>query len=168
MLVFTVHEPPAAPPDRLDRAEQIVFVRDGFSLVATALGPFWLLFNGLWLAAAIALTTTVTLVVALYAGGAGSAWIVAVLAAIHLVIGFEGRNIERWTLARRGWSMLGSVSGRDVEECERRFFEGWLPRQPFIGHASLASQAAGSGRLSAVAEQKPSLWRRLLGTRRND
>lgn len=167
MIVFTVHEPPDAPPDRLDRAEQIVFVRDGFSLVAAVLGPIWLLLNGLWLATTIAITTTLVLLLALYLASAGSAWLIAVVAAIHLTIGFEGRNIERWTLARRGWSTLGSVSGRDVEECERRFFEGWLPKQPFIGQASLASQAVGSGRLSAVIEPKTPLWRRMLGIGRH-
>jgi hypothetical protein len=28
--------------------------------------------------------------------------------------------------------MLGSVTGRNAAECERRFFETWLPSQPII------------------------------------
>ena len=36
LVVFTVHEPPNAPADRLERAEQLVFVKDGFSLARRA------------------------------------------------------------------------------------------------------------------------------------
>ena len=28
--------------------------------------------------------------------------------------------------------MLGAVSGRTVDECERRFFDGWLSSQPIL------------------------------------
>lgn len=163
MLAFTVHEPPSAPADKLDRAEQIVFVRDGFSLYGAAFGSLWLLFNGLWLAAAIAIGTTALLAALLYVLGAGFIWILAVLAAVHLVIGFEARNIERWTLNRRGWSMLGSVSGRDIEECERRFFEAWLPKQPFVTQANLNTPGeAFRTATNAAAEPRSSLLGRLM------
>lgn len=163
MLVFTVHEPPAAPADKLDRAEQIVFVREGFSFYGLLLGPLWLLFNGFWLAALIAITASAVLIVLLIAMGAGTPWIVAVIAAAHLVVGFEGRNIERWTLSRRGWSMLGAVSGRDVEECERRFFEAWLPGQPFVAQANLTAPGdALRNATDAAAEPRRSLFGRIL------
>jgi hypothetical protein len=28
--------------------------------------------------------------------------------------------------------MVGVVNGKSIAECERRFFEGWLPEQPVI------------------------------------
>ena len=37
------------PADRLDRAERLVFVKDGFSWLAACCPPLWLLANGLWL-----------------------------------------------------------------------------------------------------------------------
>ena len=46
---------------------------------------------------------------------------------LNLLIGFEADTLRRWALDRSGWRMLGSVSGRTVAECERRFFDGWLP-----------------------------------------
>ena len=37
--------------------------------------------------------------------------------------------------------MLGAVSGRNLDECERRFFDGWLPSQPVIAPSSAADAA---------------------------
>ena len=48
MLTFTVHEPPNPPPDRVDRAESLVFIKDGFGWVAALFAPIWLLVHRLW------------------------------------------------------------------------------------------------------------------------
>jgi hypothetical protein len=48
------------------------------------------------------------------------------------VIGFEADSIRRWSLERKGWNFVGTVVGRNAAECERRFFETWLPRQPVL------------------------------------
>ena len=48
MPTFTVHEPPNPPADRIDRAERLVFVKDGFSWLAAVFGPVWLLAHRLW------------------------------------------------------------------------------------------------------------------------
>ena len=48
MLTFTVHEPPDPPADRIDRAEKLVFVKDGFSWAAALFGPLWMIFHRLW------------------------------------------------------------------------------------------------------------------------
>ena len=55
--------------------------------------------------------------------------------ALSLLIGFEAGTLRRWSLDRRGWSTLGAVSGRNAEDCERRFFDMWLPTQPDPGPA---------------------------------
>jgi hypothetical protein len=166
MIVCTVHEPPSAPADRLDRAEAVVFVRDGFSLFATLFGPLWLLFNGLWLAAALAVGIFAAGIAAFVIAGLGPAWGLILLLTLHLVIGFEGRNIKRWTLARRGWSQLGSVSGRNLADCERRFFEAWLPRQPFITSSGVMAATPPLYPASATATDsapRRSWWRCMLG-----
>ena len=46
MLTFTVHEPPNPPADRIDRAESLVFIKDGFSWIAALFAPLWLLATG--------------------------------------------------------------------------------------------------------------------------
>ena len=69
--------------------------------------------------------------------------------ALNLLIGLEADTLRRWALERRGWRTLGSVTGKTAAECERRFFETWLPTQPII--APRADPPAGGG------------WRRLGG-----
>jgi hypothetical protein len=57
------------------------------------------------------------------------------------LLAFEGDSLRRWALARRGWRMLGASNGRNRAECERRFFEAWLPTQPVI--QARAPEASG-------------------------
>lgn len=132
MKSFTVHEQPDPPSDRLERAERLVFVKDGFSLVAAIFTPLWLLAHRLWWA----LLGYVGVVVALNGlgqlAGADQRWLTLASVGIGLLFGFEADALRRWGLQRRGWPMIGSVAGSSLEECERRFFEGWLPTQPLI------------------------------------
>ncbi|MGE0765107.1 MAG: DUF2628 domain-containing protein [Hyphomicrobiaceae bacterium] len=150
---YTVHEPVDGPHDRLERAEALVFVRDGFSWTAALLSPLWMLANGLWLALLAYLAVLFGLGVLLWALGlvqpAGS-WAVF---ALHVLIGFEADAIRRWTLGRRGYALAGSVSGRNRDECERRFYEAWLQERPYasLPPPSAPSPMGTGGRLSVMA-----------------
>ena len=137
MITYTVHEPPEAPADRLDRAESLAFIKEGFSIWAAVFTPFWMLANKLWLALAFYLSALTLLQVGFWALGFGQRPIAYAMAALHLIIGYEADTLRRWTLDRQGWRMLGSVNGRNSEDCERRFFEQWLPGQPYIRAKSL-------------------------------
>ena len=46
---------------------------------------------------------------------------------INLACGFEARNLHRSALARRDYELIGVVTGRDLEDAERRFLTEWLP-----------------------------------------
>lgn len=165
MLSYTIHEPPGAAADKLDRAEQLVFVREGFSWWAALFGPLWLAANRLWWA----LLGFILLMAAGYAvlsafgvdESAFSWWSLL----LNALIGFEGDNLRRWDLARRGWRMVGVVTGRTVLECERRFFENWLPDQPYIRPETLRSAASnpepGKGLHRPV--DRGGWWRTALG-----
>ena len=50
MAIFTVHVP-ATRAGEAPAAEQIVLLRDGYSLAAMIFGPFWLAWNRAWIAA---------------------------------------------------------------------------------------------------------------------
>jgi len=73
--------------------------------------------------------------------------------AIHLLIGFEGDAIRRWTLRRNGYALVGSVSGRSRDECERRFIEAWLKERPYVSPSTPPAppMAGTGGRLSIMA-----------------
>jgi hypothetical protein len=159
MRTYTVHEPPEAPAGRIERAERLVFVKDGFSWMAALFPPVWLIVHRLWW------PLFGYLVLGAVLGGLGnliawlgwmsdpdaSAWTGLAGMALNLLIGFEASVLRRWGLDRRRWRTVGSVSGRSAQECERRFFELWLPAQPSV------VAAAGGGPLgSTVAGALPS------------
>ena len=136
MLTLTVHEPADPPADRIDRAESLAFVKDGFSWIAAVFAPIWLLVHRLWwpLLGYIVLSSLFEL--ARWGSIVDADWISLAFIGLHLLIGFEADSLRRWSLDWNGWRTLGSVSGRNAAECERRFYEGWLPTQPVIAPAS--------------------------------
>jgi len=141
VLAFTIYEPPNPPADRIERAERLVFIRDGFSFPALLFGPFWLLFNRLWAVFAlymvVAFATSVTLewmkVVPFWTSVAGIA--------LNFIVALEADSIRRWSLERNGYRLIGTVVGRSMAECERRFFENWLPKQPILRPRGPAGEA---------------------------
>jgi hypothetical protein len=46
---------------------------------------------------------------------------------LNLIFAYEARDLYRGSLERRGYGLIGVVSGRNLEECERRFLQEWLP-----------------------------------------
>ena len=162
MLTFTVHEPPSPPADRLDRAESLVFVKDGFSWLAALFSPIWLIVHRLWWALLGYVVLSGLLELVRWSGVADRGWVTLAGIALHVLIGFEADTLRRWSLDRKGWRVLGSVSGRTAAECERRFFEQWLPGQPVIAPASPPrSPGAGSG----PAVRRPPVIGSLLGAK---
>ncbi len=150
MIVFTVHEPPDAPVDRVDRADVLKFIGDRFSPTAAGFAPFWLLANRIWLGFAMYLAACAVIALAVLAFGLGPRWVPLLLGALNLIVGFEAASLQRMTLERRGWRTLGTVSGRNVEECERRFLEGWINEQRMTTGSSSAPSPASP--FSAMAD----------------
>ncbi len=132
MKSYTIHEPPKPAADRLDRAERLVFVKDGFSFLAAFFSPIWMVLNGLWLVLFIYFVVQAALILTFDALGTGQAVQAAVALALNLIIGFEADSLKRWTLERRGWQLVGTVTGENRDVCERRFFEAWLPNIPTV------------------------------------
>lgn len=174
MIAFTVHEPPNAPADRIDRGEKLEFVRDGFAPLAAALPPLWMMLNGLWIALLVYLIGVTAIDLALGALGATPPLIALITLAMNLLVGFEADAIKRWTLRRGGWSELGTVVGRNKSECERRFFDGWLIEQPMLrpgtphatdrllGSAPLPLPVDSTGTAKEPAAPKLRTWRSRL------
>lgn len=129
VVAFTIHEPPEPAADLGARAEELVFVKDGFTWMAALFAPAWMFVNRLWLALIIYLVVAFSIGLALTMLGVAPFWVSMASIAMGVFIGLEADSIRRWTLARRGWRQVGTVIGRNRNECERRFFEDWLPLQ---------------------------------------
>jgi uncharacterized protein DUF2628 len=125
MVAFTVHEPPNPPASRLDRAEKLVFIKDGFSWAAFLFAPLWFIFKGEW-RGLLGYLVLLVLLATIVDAEANPAAAQALTLALNLVVGFEANNILRWSRARRGWREIAAVSGSNRDDCERRFFEAWL------------------------------------------
>ena len=150
MQFYTVHEPPDPPVDRIDRAGSLVFIGDRFTPAAVALGPFWLLGNRLWHAFATYLGALAAIVIVVIALDLSWRWITLMMGAFNLFIGFEAASLRRWALERQGWRTLGTVSGKTLDECERRFLEDWLagqdlPREAQRGQAGPSANPINAG-----------------------
>lgn len=142
---YTVHEQPQPPADRDERAERLKFVREGFSLIAFLVAPFWMLVNRMWLVLLgyLVIVAAILATVALFE--LGEHWRNYALIALHFVVGFEADALERWTLDQRNWRMVGSVTGNSYEECERRFFMGWVPTVGIVNPNNFERPGSFSG-----------------------
>jgi hypothetical protein len=131
-IAFTVHEQPHPPADRDERAERLKFVREGFSAIAFVLPPIWMLMNRLWLVLIgyLLVLGAVHGLITLFE--IPDHWRYYATLAINLLVGFEADTLQRWSLDRRNWRMVGAVSGISFDECERRFFQGWVPSVAII------------------------------------
>jgi hypothetical protein len=130
MRVYSVHEPPTRGLDPLPDAERFVFVRDGFSFRAFLFAPVWMLWHRMWLVLAGYLIVSAVLESALVVVGATPADVFVVALLIALLIGLEASTLRRFTLKRRGWRNVGIVSGANLEDAERRYFEAWVHELP--------------------------------------
>jgi Protein of unknown function (DUF2628) len=153
MIVYTVHEPPIPAKTHGERADEVVFVKEGFTRWGFLFPPFWLMFNALWLELAGAvLVAAAAAWVLTELGLKDQVWAIAYVLLMP-VVGFEGNGLRRGCLERKGYIYLASVAGHSLDECERRFFDAWLPgiagpgaakREP--GKASTGSSgSSGSG-----------------------
>ena len=126
MSVYTVHEPPPRRGAVAPEAERFVFVRDGFSLWALLLAPLWMLRHRMWLVLVgyIVIAAGLQIGVRVLGGWAPAGAAIGIL--LGLLVGLEAGTLRRFTLGRRGWQNIGVVSGDDVEDAERRFFDVWV------------------------------------------
>jgi hypothetical protein len=156
LRVYTVHEPADPPADRIDRAESLRFVRDGFTWTAALFAPFWMIARGLWFALIHYLIAVAVLGALAVALGLSDEIRVVLFLALHVLIGFEADQIERWTLSRNGWRMIGSITGESALDCERRFLDAWLPGEPMLRPETLsASHFTGSGDVASGVRGAP-------------
>jgi len=139
MSIYTVHQPPLETGAAAAEPYRFVFVRDGFSWWAFLLTPLWMLRHRLWLALATYLVVATALDAGLRTLGASLLMLVVVSLLISLLAGLEAGTLRRFKLARRHWRNIGVVTGDDLEDAERRFFDAWIRQAPARRPAAPAS-----------------------------
>ncbi|XSG81773.1 MAG: DUF2628 domain-containing protein [Methyloligella sp. ZOD6] len=155
MALYSVYEPDEPPADLVDRAESLVFVKDGFSWPAFLVAPLWLIYHSMWLGLALFFGGFIALDLLLELSDLGetiSGW--AILGFLFF-FALEANGLRRYSLERKGYVLSGLAVGSSREEAEVNFFNDWLPEQrrtpPDDGGRSAAAKAA-SARMGA---QKP-------------
>jgi hypothetical protein len=125
MPVYTVHEPPRRDDDALGHAMRFRFVRDGFHFWAFLLAPIWMLRHRLWIELIAYLLILGGAAFVLRRFGLEERAGIWVALSLAVLVGVEASSLLRWKLARRGFGQVGIVVGDDLEDAERRFFDGW-------------------------------------------
>jgi len=126
---YIVYEPRYTADDPIERAEHLVFIKDGFHWWAAIFPALWLMVKGLWLELLVCLVVITGLTSGLEALGVHGSVGGTLLLIAQLVFGFEAGTIESAALERRGWRCVGYIEGRNLAGSERRFFADWLPSQ---------------------------------------
>lgn len=126
MSVYTVYEPPGEQRSRAERADKLVFVRDGLSRPTVVLGPIWLLFNGQWtsLLGYFGLAAVFAGFIA-FMGLPSVVWGYFYLG-LNFIFALEDPLIRGTVLESKGWRPVGVTEGRTEEEAEYRFIASWL------------------------------------------
>jgi hypothetical protein len=141
MPVYTVHEPPLRGSQANADPDRFVFVREGAYGWAFLLTPLWLLWRGLWFAFIVYLVLTILIEAGLKFAGADAAAQVFAGLLISLFVSLEAASLLRGRLAYRGYRMVGSVVGKNIEAAEHRFFAGWVEEQEARSAGREAAQA---------------------------
>jgi len=131
MTVFTVHQPSPRKDEDVASPDRFSFVRDGFYFWAFLLGPFWMLWNRLWLVLVLYLVGISAVQAMLWGLGVSAAVKLAVAFLIAILVGCEAGTLRRWSLRRR-WTNVGLVVAPNQETAERRFFESWSADAPVV------------------------------------
>jgi hypothetical protein len=156
MSIYTVHQPPLESGAAAAEPYRFVFVRDGFSWWAFLLTPLWMLRHRLWLALALYVLVAAALDAGLRALGASAVSLVVAGLSISLLAGLEAGTLRRFKLARRHWRNIGVVTGDDLEDAERRFFDAWIRQAPARRPTAPNGAASGSAAPPAPPPAAPS------------
>jgi hypothetical protein len=120
--IWTVHEKPRAS-----------LLREGFSFGALIFGPFWLAAHRAWLPAAAAFLLAILILALTHPPASG-----VLILGLALAQGLTGRDLVRWSIARRGYLESNVVTGRNHDEAQARL----LTERPDLVERSMAAEAA--------------------------
>ena len=129
MTLYSVYEPPGEAGDVEDRADSLVFVKEGFSWPALLVPGLWLLYRRMWLELVLFLGLFLVLGWAFGPSDAGKELFGWLSLALVVLFAFEANDLRRAALERRGYRQMGIAIGSGRDDAELAFFRSWLPQQ---------------------------------------
>ena len=156
MIAYTVHEPAEPSSDLYARAEQVVFVKEGFAWFALVFPILWLLYQRMWVVLGIFIGASIAvsmLMLALGASEQAAAWSSFALGAL---LALQANDLRRWTLESSDYLLMATVTGRNLDECEMKYFQQMVAQAP-AQQLPANSDAAqpGAGQPNSPAPQAP-------------
>ena len=113
MRIYTIHRRSRGVLEE----PEIRAVKEGFCWPGLFFGPLWAAWRGDW-AVAAGLLAIVAAAVAL----ADFLWLsLPLLLLAAFSVGFEGNDLARWSLGRRGFAAAALAAGRNGADAEARF-----------------------------------------------
>lgn len=131
MIAYTVHEPLFPQDDIVAQSDAHVFVKEGIlwsAVIFQSLGVvLWLLYHRMFMVLAAYFVALIVLAMGLGFAGLGAGFTMIVLAIFNIGFALEARNLQRWTLGSDGYKMIAAITGRNLGECQHKFYSAWLP-----------------------------------------
>lgn len=153
MTAYAIYEPPEAARDLAESADQLVFVKEGFSWPALFVPMLWLIYQRMWIELML-LVLLLVLVGWIFGTGDSNAMLLRIVnIGIVVMFAFEANDLLGAALERRGYRYAGVALGPDRQSAELSFFRSWLPEQDRVEptpraaapRAPLAASRPGEG-----------------------
>ena len=120
--IYTVHIRPSDPNPH----ETAEFVEENPTLWGFVFGAFWLLYHRVYLAGVVILAMYLAFVVFGDHLGLHIFSIYAINLALRLFVCFDGNDLRRASLKRKGYILTDIVAGESELSAKQRFYERWL------------------------------------------
>ncbi len=120
--IYTVH----VDPDSAHPYEKPVFIREGFNIFAFMFMALWMLYQRIWLAAAVLIVFEIAMMKLDEAGIFSPLSISIMHLAVQVLVGFHANDLQRARLRRKGYVVADIATGDSLLRAEQRFFERYL------------------------------------------
>ncbi len=119
---YTVHSPPEDNRPEDDRVMDYIFIKEGYSIWAALLGPFWTLANGMWMETGVYIGGLIVGSILMEVIGFNAGAIGAAILFANLIFGLFARDLQRFFYERQGYTLETVVNGKSYQDCEVRYF----------------------------------------------
>jgi len=126
-LSYTIYEPRQPRDDLVARADELVFIKEGFSFWAMVGSVFWMVYHHLWLPLIGFVIALLALISLAHQFGASPDAGGVLFFGLSVAFGFLANDIRRMVLMRNQYRLVGAIAGQSKIDCERRFFRDWSP-----------------------------------------